>query len=224
MTKAPAHEVVARSPASVLGHRTWLLTLLDGVEHAGATPIDNSRLHRLAFLANCLSPVYDLPVPDGKIMKYNRGPFYPNLQWDIDRLVGCGFIALSDLRHFKDEFGPWFSCQYSLSRRGIAAIQEIIEAPQACRIHSYLREVAAAYASLPEESRSRVALEDATYGDPAVDTWSIIDFAEWDDKNYSERVAQAFDRFVVPGVTVSARDRLHLYFKYLNRMVDRAAG
>src|SRR5207249_2311041 len=150
--------------------------------------------------------------------------FYSELQWDVDRLVAQGLVSMKDLEQFKDAAGPWFRADYQLSLSGVTAVGHFIAAPQAHRIHRFLRELAAAYATLPEESREDAALSDATYTDPLVHLGSLIDFAEWDSRNFSQQTANAFSEFVPSPVRLSPRDKLHLYFRYLNRMVERAAG
>src|SRR5258708_3989440 len=98
-----------------LMRRVWLLLLPDGAERVGLIPISKLRLHRLAYLANALSPLYDLPVPDGQIVKYKRGPYYPDLQWDIDRLAVQGSIRIYVIRHARDKFGWWLDADYGLT-------------------------------------------------------------------------------------------------------------
>lgn len=223
------NEVAARqhhthsNAISVLERRVWLLLLLDGAERAGITPLASVRLHRIAFLANCLSPVYDLAVADGKIMKYTRGPFYPVLQWDIDRMVAQGLVEAPSFGFDIADEG-WFAADYQLASSGVSAAAAVGTISRFHDVRAYLREVASAFASMAEDSREPAAIVDATYGDPFQPNGSLIDFAEWQDRNFSQRTAVAFDALVQPGVRLGARDRLHLYFRYLSRMVERAAG
>ena len=56
------------SPRPLLIPRMWLLLLFDASERCGIAPLSVERLHRLVYLANTLSPVYDLLVPDGYIL------------------------------------------------------------------------------------------------------------------------------------------------------------
>jgi hypothetical protein len=204
--------------------RAWLLMLLESAERSGIVPIESMRLHRLVFLANCLAPVYDLPAADGKILKYQRGPFYPELQWDIDRLVVQGLVVMLDLNHVVDDFGPWFTANYTLSVQGIDAVRIIVSTPNGARVYGYLAEVAAAFATLPETARQDAALEDATYSNPFIREGSLIDFGEWQRENFSEAAAHAFNAALPDNVRLTRRDELHLYFRYLDRMVERRAG
>lgn len=53
--------------------RARLLLLLDAAERAGITPLASARLHAFAYLADVLSPVWDLVAFDGKIYKSEGG-------------------------------------------------------------------------------------------------------------------------------------------------------
>ena len=89
--------------------------------------------------------------------------------------------------------------------------------------HDFYIEVAAAYASLDLDARDDAALEDANFRRGDVDPEFVIDYSERRD-NASLQAANTFKRFAPPGVRVTSRDKLHLYFRYLNRMVEKRAG
>src|SRR2546422_4375809 len=63
-----------------------LIALLHAAEGAGLVPLRITRLHSFAYLSNVLAPVWDMAALDGKILKRRGGPFYPNMQRDLDRL------------------------------------------------------------------------------------------------------------------------------------------
>jgi hypothetical protein len=205
--------------------RTWLLMLLDGAERAALTPLPGRRLHHLSFLANCLSPVYAawIPAGQGKVVKYRRGPFYAELQWDLDRMAVQGLALMKSIRHERDDFGWWFFADYGISERGLEAVRHATGSPWAERTQRFLWEVAAAYASLDRAGRSEAAFQDANFSDPTVPDHTVIDFAEWQQRNYSARLAEAFSRYTPNNLPLTQRDRLHLYFRYLDRMVARGA-
>ncbi len=214
------------SPAEVppgradLERWAWMLLLLDASERAGLTPIDTPRLHRLAYFANCLAPVYDLPVADGKIMKFVRGPYYPDFQWDIDRLVAMGLMSLRTFEPFEDVHGWWFSASYVVPPTALEHIPFIRESPRLARIHDFQVELASAFADMPDEVQMTSGERDATYADPTVPEGALIDFAEWTTRqqNYSNQAAQAVSNYSPLGLRLLARDRIHLYFRYLQRV------
>lgn len=211
----------------VVLRRAWLLLVLNAAERAGITPLDVEQLHRFAYLANCLSPVYDLPSADGKILKYKRGPFYPDLQWDVDRFWAMGLVDRRGAHPVQDEHGWWFAASYVLSKAGFGAVKTVLQSPRQARMSSFLGELAVAYAFLSDAGRSDAALADATYADTRYSNDDLIDFGEWDSAvqaNRSVATAEAFDR-VVPGHhALSKRDRLHLYLRHLDRLIGRRIG
>jgi hypothetical protein len=205
-----------------LSRRVWVLCLVDAVEQAGLTPIRSDRLHRLAFLANCLSPTYGLDPLDGKIYKYRSGPLYPDIQWDLDRMAMQGLIQIADIAQIPVSGITLFAANYSMQQKGIEIVQEFARAPQICRRCAFLAEVAAAFGSLRGDNQEFAALKDATYDDPDMATGDLIDFAEWQDRNFSTKTANAFGQFVPGRLPLNNRDRLYLYFRYLDRVVGTA--
>ena len=69
-----------------------VLVLLDALARAGLVPTAARAMHEVAYLANVLSPVFDLAPFDAKLLKRASGPYYPELQNAIDRLVGRGLV------------------------------------------------------------------------------------------------------------------------------------
>lgn len=204
--------------------RVHVLLLLDAAEQADLTPLTSEQLHRIAFLANCLSPVYDVPIMDGEILKYPRGPFYPDLQWDVDRLVFMGLAELSQVRYERDRHGWWFSAMYALSPRGVSFVEKVVnEITSARKRHDFYLEVAGAYATLGDEGRDEAALQDANFRNKNVSMKGLIDYSPLG-RNFSVQAVETFTDFMPPAVGLSRRDKLYLYFRYLNRMVERAAG
>jgi hypothetical protein len=205
--------------------RMWLLFLLDGAERAGLTPMPGHRFHRMIFLANALSPVYEIPLFDGEILKIRRGPFYPDLQWDLDRLVFMGMAELSSIEYAREETGEWWLfADYALSPSGLKCVQKILEeSPRARTRHDFCLEIAGAYAGLSAHAREEAALKDANFRHPDTSYGNLIEFAARA-RNFSAHAAEGFQKFAPIGMELDDRDKLHLYFRYLNRMVERAAG
>lgn len=211
--------------ARIAQRRVWVLLLMDAAERADLTPMSSNHFHRMAFLSNTLSPIYDVPVADGEILKYRRGPFYPDLQWDLDRLAMMGKLHLSNLRHvLESDQEPWFYADYAMSRAGVELVADVVAvSPAAHARHQFYLEVAGAYVGMSAGAQEDAALQDANYRHPDARLNTLIDFADVG-HNFSVRATQSFQRFAPAGIDLSDRDRLHLYFRYLNRMVERAAG
>jgi hypothetical protein len=107
--------------------RLRLLLLLDACEAADLAPVPVMRLHALAFLSNVLSPIWSAESYDGKILKRRGGPFYPELQRQLDRLVGLGLVAVHDVRHVEEE-GKWrIEARFSLMPGMAQPLEDLVK-------------------------------------------------------------------------------------------------
>lgn len=207
--------------SSSLGRRVWLLLLLRACARAGLRPISKIRLHRLIFLSNCLAPVYGERPLDEQIIKYKWGPFYPDAQWDVDRMAMQGLVALSDVGVSKDkQLGWWLHANYELLPGGRELTDELLHTLSLDKVFQFLIELASAYATLDDAVLDEVALRDATYSAPAIAEWAPIDFSS-DDRNYSAITAAAFRDFLPQYVAPNAREQVQLYLRYLARISKR---
>src|SRR5580704_18335291 len=94
--------------------RVWLTYLLMAAYRTGLSPISKKRLHRLVFLSNCLAPLFVATPASAQIVKYKRGPFYPVVQWELDRLTAMGVLNVANIIYFRDKDGWWQEADYSI--------------------------------------------------------------------------------------------------------------
>lgn len=198
-----------------LNDRFRLILLLDACEAADMSPVPVMRLHALAFLANVLSPIWSVRSYDGKILKRRGGPFYPELQKELDRLVGLGFVTVTDVSHVQDE-GRWrLSGSFALRSETSNAIVDLAKSFRIERqTIEFLRRLAFA------ATRSTKPLEDlvqfdATWSDKRTGVGDVIDFSEWKEANYSAFAAQTFDKLGPFGPTIGKGEKLPLYVRFL---------
>lgn len=202
-----------------LRNRAWLLGLVVLSNRAGLRPASKKHLHSLVFLANSLAAIYQDEGVESRVIKHRHGPFYPDAQWDLDRMIGQGLLAISNVK-FTDEDGRWWmEAEYEVTARG----EEIYEAcrtlPLLERSYRFLLELANAFASLTRDAQNTAPLEDAIYSMPGQPNWSAIVFEKSED-NFSALTANAFDDIVGPGIRLSPKERLQLYFGYLQRVAE----
>lgn len=212
---------------TLLSARMWLLTLLDGAERTGIAPLSVRRLHRLVYLANAMAPVYDLLTPDGYLLKFKRGPFFPAVQWDIDRLSVQGLATVSGASRKKDDLGWWFEADYSLSAMGMKAVDHAMQLEAIGEKAAFLREVARAFSAiLRQEASSEATADDALLADVTfkhADAGGPIDF-KVASENLSALAATTIGNTVGEGSSVGRRAEVHLYFRYLEQAWDRQQG
>jgi hypothetical protein len=199
-----------------------VLVLLDALARSGLVPTEARALHELAYLANVLSPVFDLNPLDATLLKRASGPYYPELQQTIDHLVGRALVDALGLEYrFVNEDQRYrVVATYRLHRPRVqAALDRHAQVfPDEAL---YLRELAAAYSTLTDEQLGQAAREDARYADRSVDVGNVIDFGEYDGpaKNFSRNAALAF----APGRRLEPAERLYLYLDHLSTRVAHAS-
>jgi hypothetical protein len=214
----------------VLRQRGRVLLLLDAAERAAAAPLSTDRLHALAFLADVLSPVWHLSSFDKVVLKSAQGPFFPELQREMDRLVVMGLLEVSNIRYLpRPRGGARIEANYGLrfasphleeilSRLGARGSKPAFD-PADVQVHAFLVELAGALARLPDDEIARAAISDATYSDRAIDNDNLIYITGVLHPNRSVVTAERFANFMPPGATLSAGEKLYLYATYLGRRV-----
>lgn len=216
--------------------RSRLILLLDAAERAAITPLASPRLHALAYLADVLSPVWGLPSFDGKILRIDGGPHYPDLQEELDHLVVMGLVEVTDLAYVgrgPDGTGARIEGNYALNFAS-AALAPLLGAlgaeqekqpldPEDARVHSFLVELTGALATLPNEEINRATTSDVTYRSEGLGE-NVIDFGAWAkdpwESNPSWRAADRFDHFLPEAANLTGGEKLFLYAAYLGRAVN----
>lgn len=194
-----------------------VVVLLAAAERAGLAPLDVQALHSLAFISDVLAPVWGLRPTQGKLLKRRGTPFYPELQRDVDALVGLGVISITDVDHELDGEGQWrlrgrFQLKTEVAQPILGAIRAFDDE---ALIQDSVVELAQALAALPPSSLDETALEDATYADVLVGPGNVLDFAEWQDRNYSANAANRLGESAPTAVRLSAAERVNLYVRHL---------
>lgn len=209
------------APVDALRRQVRLVMLLDAAEAAGIVPLRIMRLHAFAYLSNVLAPVWSMPVLSGTVLKRRGGPFYPELQHDLDRLVGQGVAVISDVGHVQDEGKRWrLEGAYRLNRTfADPVLATLATFPDENRLGTFILELGYALAVLSDSEFDRAVSEDATYSDPLVSVDNVIDFADWRSRNYSANAAETFEQ-VIPGGNATPGEMLHLYVRHLHRRIN----
>ncbi len=220
MTDVEDVAIRARGPATARRSdplvRAWVLLLLDSTARTGLSPISKLRFHRLAYYTNCMARLFGLRPADERIVKFRRGPYYPTLQWHLDRLVGMSLAKISSVRHFTDSTGPWMDANYVITRRGVTVVNRACEVHTVRALADFLLELSKAYASQSDDALDDLVLADVTYENPRHGLGAVIDFRRLRD-NLSVQAAESFARFASQPSALTVEDELHLYTEYLDR-------
>ena len=201
-------------------HRVRLLQLLMSAEQAALAPISLDKLHAFAYLADILSPVWNLRPFEDRIGRTGRPPYYPDLQLQLDLLVGMGLVEPSDLSYQRDETDEArFSASYALrftSQHLDALALELSRDPVSMTEQKFLNALADALASLPDEDIASAASRDLVYERSSSDVEDYVDLESRAGQSRTEKAVASFDQ-VFPGSNLTPSRRLFMYANYLGR-------
>ena len=217
-----------------LQRRVRLVLLLDASREAGLEPLPTSRLHLIGYLSNVLSPIWDMPTnigsalwakrsDIGSVLKRRAGPFYPDLQADLDRLVGMGIVTVTDL-HYAHIDGDHYRLEgtyrvnTTAARPILACLSSLPGEAEAARS---VREIVLALSGLSDDEIDAVATQDATYCDPTIGVDNVVDFGEWSSTNYSAAAAHRASELIPTHASVGPGEKIHLYVRHLRRRLQR---
>jgi hypothetical protein len=193
------------------------------LERAGGTPISNRDLHAFAYLANVLSPIWEVEPLEGSVLKDREGPRSSALEREIDLCVGEGLLTVVKLiqdAENPDKLDAWFRLAAVEAAPILASVDAL---PDEREVRDFLNELAFAFVDIKADRRDDAALVDAAWSDPAVAEGRVIDFAEFVEasrKNPAYNAAQAFQRFAPAGVTLSRAEKLVMYMRLLKRRAN----
>jgi hypothetical protein len=197
--------------------------LCELAQRAGIDPVPKDHLHALVFLANCLSPLFDERGIETRVVKHQFGPFYPDAQWDVDRMVAQGLVAASNVHYVREDIVWWMRADYRVTPRGSAIYARSQELPLFQRTSHFMIELVGAFASIRAEYISPAIEHDAIYSTPAAPLWAPLVFDKAQ-QNFSAMTADSFQTLLPAGTTLSARERVELYIEYLKASAVNQRG
>lgn len=201
---------------SAIRSRTWVLLAIDACDRVGLTPVPKTLFHRLIFLSNCLAALFHENSPSKRIVKYKRGPFYPDVQWELDRLASMGLLSINSLRIEEDIHGPWMDASYGICDQGIRIVESFKSTFLGTQTSLYINELVSAFARMNEDGYSDLALKELNYSAPGIAQGALITFDD-SDSNLALRKASDFVRLAPDLLDVRYREQMHLYLRYIEK-------
>lgn len=201
-----------------------LLALLDAARRVGVSRLPLKPLHVIAYIADAMAPVWHLPIIDGQILK-RIVPYYPALQADLDRLVGLGLVAVSDVAYESNGSRLGFDAKYEVNRELADPVLSLAGAfPRFSEEISYVHEVVFATSGLALEGLERLPQVDAAYSNPFVDVGGLIDLERdpGEGDNLSAAVARRFGDILEGEGGATTAEMLNLYVRQLYARLEVA--
>lgn len=198
--------------------QVWLIFIMGAAQKAGLLPISKVLFHRILYLSNCLAPLFETTPTSATIVKYKRGPFYPRIQWYLDRLAALEIIKIQDLQYIKDQQGNWMEANYLVNGTTWEIIDKCKQIQYGQDLEDYLTDMIFAIATINRHTWEKTAIYDSTYGAPGKSEGAFIDFAN-SENNLSIQTAQAFQDVLPKGFIVSPKEEMFLYLRFLETQV-----
>ena len=204
---------------SPFSNRVRLLLLLEACEYADIAPVSVGDIHALAFLADLLAPVWSQDSYERKILKARQGPFYRELQRELDCLVGLGLVEVHDISykrsHSRWELAALFSVNFDHAEQALRSVQAFSTERETSE---FLRSLVLSVART-DTAISGAAERDVTWSDKRTSVGDVIDFAEWKEANYTAAAANFFDRVAPHGLRTTQGEKLQLYMRLLEERI-----
>ena len=218
-------EVTPNEGLVAVQRQVRILMLLECASRAGIAPLTSTQLHALAYLANVLAPVWDLVPESDALLKLRGGPYYPQLQRDVDRLAALGLVTVTGTSFEQWDDGAWrldgqFSSSPELSRK---ILDHALSFDDERRLHSLILELCLALSALGSDALVDTALADATYSNPGVRFGREIDFSPWGKANASAELASYFEFLMPQSIRGGMSENVHLYVNYLQGRLTASA-
>lgn len=200
-----------------------VLQIMAALERAGATPISNRDLHSVAYLANVLSPLWEVEPLETSVLKDRDGPRSSAFEHEIDLCIGRGLLVVETLR--PDPENPArLDATYRLRAKAARPVLDRISAlPDEHSVENFLNELAFAIVEIKPDLWDDAAAQDASWSNPAVQEGRIVDFGEHSSRaavNPSYNAAQAFQRFAPEGIRLDRAEKLLMYVRLLKRRAN----
>jgi len=198
--------------------------LLDAADYAVLSPITTGRFHALAYLADVLSPIYSFTSLSSVILKRRIGPYFPELQWELDRLIGLGLVEVTEYRPVVEVEKAYLDASYCLRRVEADSLLKVVyEDRQFLALRDYFRELASALGAVSEDDLDAATQSDVTW--ETAHSGTVIDYAQWSAQNFSKMSADRIEELLRnqrPGIDpeVSPGEKLNLYVRYLRRSAN----
>jgi hypothetical protein len=222
-----AEEVLAKwlsAEGLQVRRRIRILMLLDAADYAIITPLSIPRFHALAYLADILSPIYNFVPLSGKIEKRRIGPYFPDLQWEVDRLIGLGLVVPSNLTPMVDAKRAYIEGKLALERgRALPILNLVYQEHEFVSVRDFFRQLATALSDIEDDDLDEATQSDVTW--EAGHKGALIDYGEWRAKNFSRLSADRIEEIAVADFASSdgkltPAAKVNLYVQYLRRAVN----
>jgi len=123
-----------------------------------------------------------------RVLKASYGPFFPDYQSELDRLVGLRLLRVIDMEWVAAD--QHFFGRFQISKEGVAFAERIAAASAFFSdTERAVSEIVSAFVANPRALSVVASRLDANLAQDTIREGQIVDFGEWQDDNYSREAA-----------------------------------
>lgn len=187
--------------------RYWILLLFRAATFSGLGTVSSGLFHRLVYFVNALMPSVGMKSETARVLKASYGPFFPDYQWDLDRLVGMRLLHVVDMEWLPND--QHFFGKYQITKKGVTLAEKVAASSgYFSDVERAISEIVSAFVANPRALTVVASRLDANLGQDTIREGQIVDFGEWQEENYSKQAAdflfEAWLRNVLNGKRNSA--------------------
>ncbi|MDI7660207.1 hypothetical protein QLZ26_08820 [Cronobacter universalis] len=215
MTKHPLH--------STLKMQSRAIMILEAACKAGINPLPAEVFHNIAYFSNLLAPVYGSKIMDGKVLRLKEGPYYPDLQNQLDWLVLCGLVSISNLKYlYLEEIKNWrLFANYAINiEKTTKIVYQLNQWKDESLNLEFIKKITLALTELSNSEITNSNKFDATYADKSTDFGNVIDYGEWVEGNPSLNAIKLMEKHF-SGYQISDDAKLNFYVRHLYHQIQK---
>lgn len=161
---------------SHLRYQIRALLILRAMSRGSLYPAPLEAVHTMAYLADALASVWDLPVLDDMVLKTLWVPRSSGIQGALDRLVGASLTRVQNVDYVERGARIALQADYDLNEELVAPIFAVVDGdPDWSAEFLAISEISTAVTGMGRERFHRAALVDASYSDPLLDANTVVD-------------------------------------------------
>lgn len=198
------------SPSHALA---WALLLLRAMNHSGLSPSSNLVFHQVLYFGNTMARLYRIEALQHQVSRLPQGPYYPEAQRTLDRLVVQGLASISNLKFQSYDSTRLRLGIYDVTKEGAGRAQLLINGSDwAAEAYELLTDICTAFARLKNTEIIEVAGEDPIYNTLlGGEMYSFRDV----ENNLSSQLAVLLRDRLPESLKPSRQQTLRLFVRYL---------
>lgn len=152
------------------------LMILRALQRSALHPTPIEVVHTIAYLADVMATVWKIPAMQDSLLKTADAPRSVRLHRALDRLIGRGMVAISQVSYEYRGGRAQLWADYTLLEERCTRVFKVLDVDPDWRAESHaIAEISLCVSALGRDQIQHAVLLDASYSDPRLDASSLLD-------------------------------------------------